>query len=137
MLLMWWHNSRLMWHSNMRQRIGQNGTTHSLVISISSAPHLFVHVCPPSSGERRLYRGYPSFPLRVSRQKAFGKSFVQRPFAMQTQFGLSAPHGPCIMFLVTISCKRGSVSLSGISAEIMESISSSLIRSAVQSNRCK
>ena len=60
----------------------------------------------------------------VSRTKRLGKCLVQLLSTMQGEFGLAAPHGPCIMNYLTASCPIESSKESGISALIMLSISS-------------
>ena len=132
-----WHISTLIWQLKTLSRIGQKGTTHSLVIVISSPLFSTVKDCPPSSGERLLYAGYPSVSDMVWLRNFFGNPLVHFPFSMHGLFGFNFPQGPWIMFAVTISNSSGSFSLSGISAEISESISSRRGVSFNQMRRCR
>ena len=115
-------NSTFICALNVVERSGQYGTIHRLSTVIIP---LLVHnskVKPKSSGERRLYVGYPSFPVWVYFTNARGYLLVHFLSFIHGYFGLCTPHGPWIIVALIISCNFGSRTGSGISALMNKSI---------------
>ena len=70
-----------------------------------------------------LYTRKPSSSIIVYALNLFGKFFVHLPFIMHSDFDFSNPHGPCIINCFTASLAIGSLSRSGISAIMIQSMS--------------
>ncbi|GFT79633.1 uncharacterized protein TNCV_4961671 [Trichonephila clavipes] len=98
---------------------GEYGTIQRLSTSISMFRTFRTTDLPRSSTDSRRYRGYPSLSVIVSETYFLGYRFVHFPSDMHDELLLNAPHGPWIMFLLTMSNNFGSMCLPGISAEMI------------------
>ncbi|GFS49638.1 uncharacterized protein TNCV_4343741 [Trichonephila clavipes] len=115
---------------------GEYGTTQRLSTSITPFCMCTAAELPPSSVDRLLYRGYPSSPVIVLAVNDCEYFLEHFPSTMHGEFQFSAPHDPCIMFLIITACKSLSTSARGISVHITSSISSEVILLNSQIRMC-